>query len=125
MPERQRLGVLDTSVLIDLGVIYEDALPRESAISVVPLAQLSQGPHLATTAQERAVRLERLQVAEVVFRARLPFEAAAARRYGTLGRQHHRLGTCGTAGKVRPPQLRVKNLATSSATGLGAAIGAR
>jgi hypothetical protein len=43
----------------------------------VTLAELSQGPHLAGTPQERAVQLERLQVVEAVFPAPLPFDAAA------------------------------------------------
>lgn len=82
--ERRDRGVLDTSVIIDLSLIDEDALPRESAISAVTLAELSQGPHLAATARERAIRLERLQVVEATYRAPLPFDAAAARRYGSL-----------------------------------------
>lgn len=82
--ERHASGVLDTSVIIDLPVIDEARLPDRATITAVTLAELSQGPHLAATPQERSVRLERLQVVEAVFRAPLPFDAAAARRYAAL-----------------------------------------
>ncbi len=84
MIERRDRGVLDTSVVIDLSIIDEAALPRHSTITAVTLAELSQGPHIATTPKERAARLERLQVVEATYRAPLPFDAAAARRYGSL-----------------------------------------
>jgi len=82
--ERQAKGVLDTSVVIDLPIIAEAVLPIQVAITAVTLAELSQGPHLATTPRERSIRLERLQVVEAVFSSPLPFDAAAARRYGSL-----------------------------------------
>lgn len=81
---RRPEGVLDTSVVIDLPAIDEALLPIRATITAVTLAELSQGPHLAATPQERSVRLERLQVVEAVFAAPLPFDAAAARRYGSL-----------------------------------------
>jgi predicted nucleic acid-binding protein len=82
--ERRLTGVLDTSVVIDLPEIDEALLPIRATITAVTLAELSQGPHLAATPHERSVRLERLQVVEAVFPAPLPFDAAAARRYGSL-----------------------------------------
>jgi toxin FitB len=82
--ERPERGVLDTSVVIDIAAIEEARLPLSATITAVTLAELSQGPHLATSAAERAVRLERLQVAEAVYRRPLPFDAVAARRYGSL-----------------------------------------
>jgi toxin FitB len=84
MADRDRRGVLDTSVVIDLAVIDEERLPLMGTITAITLAELSQGPHLAASAAERAVRLERLQVVEAVYRAPLPFDAVAARRYGSL-----------------------------------------
>ncbi|MFN2323103.1 MAG: type II toxin-antitoxin system VapC family toxin [Trueperaceae bacterium] len=84
MADRHVSGVLDTSVVIDLPVIDEARLPMRATITSVTLAELSQGPHLAATPIERAVRLERLQVVEAVFQAALPFDATAARRYGAL-----------------------------------------
>jgi toxin FitB len=84
MADRDRRGVLDTSVVIDLAVIDEERLPLMATITAITLAELSQGPHLAASAAERAVRLERLQVVEAVYRAPLPFDAVAARRYGSL-----------------------------------------
>lgn len=81
---RRHEGVLDTSVLIDLAEIDEALLPIRATITAVTLAELSQGPHLAATPQERSVRVERLQVVEAVFPAPLPFDATAARRYGSL-----------------------------------------
>lgn len=82
--ERHAIGVLDTSAVIDLPEIDEGRLPVRATITAVTLAELSQGPRLAATPHERSVRLERLQVVEAVFRAPLPFDAAAARRYGSL-----------------------------------------
>jgi toxin FitB len=82
--ERRERGVLDTSVVIDLAAIDEGRLPLLATITAVTLAELSQGPHLATSAAERAVRLERLQVVEAAYRRPLPFDAVAARRYGSL-----------------------------------------
>lgn len=84
MADRHAHGVLDTSVVIDLPVLDEAMLPAHATITVVTLAELSQGPHLAAGSHERSIRLERLQVAEAVFPAPLPFDAAAARRYGSL-----------------------------------------
>lgn len=84
MAERHASGVLDTSVVIDVPVIDEARLPDRATITAVTLAELLQGPHLAATPHERSVRLERLQVVVAVFRAPLPFDAAAARRYAAL-----------------------------------------
>lgn len=113
LTERRGFGVLDTSVVIDLQVIDESALPLESTISTVTLAELSQGPHLASTAEERAVRLERLQVVEAVFPAPLPFDAAAARRYGSLVAV-----VVGARRAVRPRRIDLMIAATAAAHGL-------
>lgn len=88
-------GLLDTSVIIDWhdpAVIQ--ALPDEAAVSAISLAELAAGPHLASTAAERAKRQARLQEVESRFQP-LPFDAVTARSYGlmvaamvTVGRTH-------------------------------------
>ena len=82
MAERHPRGVIDTSVVIDLATIDDDVLPEEATITTVTLAELSQGPHLATSDAARAIRIERLQIVEREFGAPLPFDDRAARRYG-------------------------------------------
>jgi predicted nucleic acid-binding protein len=77
-------GLLDTSVVID----WDDpavmaALPDESAVSAITLAELAAGPHLASDAVERARRQARLQQAESLFDP-IPFDAAAARSFGQV-----------------------------------------
>lgn len=113
VPETHRFGLLDTSVVVDLRTINEAALPREATISAVTLAELSQGPHLATTARERAIRLEHLQVVEGMFRSPLPFDAVAARRYGSL------VAAVVDAGRaVRPRRIDLMIAATAAAHNL-------
>jgi predicted nucleic acid-binding protein len=77
-------GVLDTSVVID----WDDsavvaALPDESAVCAVTLAELAAGPHLTTDSAERARRQARLQQVEALFDP-LPLDAAAGRSYGQI-----------------------------------------
>src|SRR5690606_35991786 len=62
----------------------QERLPRFSAISAITLAELSQGPHLTTDPAERTIRLERLQEIESIFSSPIPFDATAARSYGSL-----------------------------------------
>jgi hypothetical protein len=54
VPEPRRL--LDTTVVIDLPSIDPDALPDESAISTLTLAELVAGPHVTAEARERSRR---------------------------------------------------------------------
>jgi predicted nucleic acid-binding protein len=76
--------LLDTSTLILLGRLEDlAALPDEPTISAITLAELSVGPHLATTESERAARQAHLQQAEADFDP-LPFDAAAARAFGRV-----------------------------------------
>jgi len=76
--------MLDTSTVILLGRLTDpDALPEESVISAVTLAELSVGPHVAKTSTERAVRQAHLQQAEADFEP-IPFDAAAARAFGLV-----------------------------------------
>ena len=75
-------GILDTSTLILLGrfTALED-LPEEAFITAVTLAELSVGPLVAKTDEERVARQAHLQAAEADFDP-LPFDAAAARAFG-------------------------------------------
>jgi tRNA(fMet)-specific endonuclease VapC len=77
-------GLLDTSTVILLGRISPGAaLPDESLISAITLAELSAGPLIAASEEERAARQAHLQQAETDFEA-LPFDAAAARAFGRV-----------------------------------------
>jgi tRNA(fMet)-specific endonuclease VapC len=77
-------GLLDTSTLILLGRVTDpDSLPDEPVISVITLAELSVGPHLAVTESERAARQAHLQQAEADFEP-LPFDASCARAFGRV-----------------------------------------
>lgn len=77
------VGLLDTSVVIELGSLTLDELPAESFISAVTLAELSVGPLVATEDAERIARQAVLQVAESSFSA-LPFDAESARVFGRV-----------------------------------------
>jgi predicted nucleic acid-binding protein len=90
---RHARGLIDTSVVIDLGHVDPADLPSEIAISAVTLAELAAGPHATADADERARRQDRLQRTEATFEA-LPVDGAVARAYGrvyaavaTAGRQ--------------------------------------
>jgi predicted nucleic acid-binding protein len=81
-PRRQR-GLIDTSVVIDLGQIDPGHLPWEIAISAVTLAELAAGPHATANHEERARRQDRLQRTEATFEP-LPVDGAVARAYGRV-----------------------------------------
>jgi len=77
-------GVLDTSTLILLGRIEDtERLPTEPLITTITLAELSVGPLVATTDDERAARQAHVQQAEADFDP-LPFDSAAARSFGRV-----------------------------------------
>jgi predicted nucleic acid-binding protein len=85
-------ALLDTSVIIDLD--HEEvgrALPLESGISAISLAELAVGPLLAADPVEAARRQFRLQQVEATF-APLPFDAAAARAYAQVVAATQQLG---------------------------------
>lgn len=84
MGDRFAQGVLDTSVIIEIDAVPMENIPVHTAVSAVTLAELSQGPHLAKDARARADRVERLQRVESTYPAPLPFDAACARKYGSL-----------------------------------------
>ena len=75
--------MLDTSAVILLGGLVEDALPAHSLITTITLAELSVGPLVAANDQDRAARQAHLQQAESDFEA-LPFDSAAARAFGRV-----------------------------------------
>ena len=81
--QRHARGLIDTSVVIDLGQIDPDDLPDEIAISAVTMAELAAGPHACSDPAERARRQDRLQRAEANFDP-LPVDGAVARAYGRI-----------------------------------------
>jgi tRNA(fMet)-specific endonuclease VapC len=85
-------GVLDTSTLILLGRISDlETLPDEPLITAVTLAELSVGPLVAATDEERAARQAHLQAAEADFDP-LPLDASAARWFGIVAASLRRAG---------------------------------
>ena len=85
-------GLLDTSAVILLRRLDDpNVLPPEPLISAITLAELSVGPLVATTEEDRAARLARLQQAEADFDP-LPFDAAAARVFGRVAASLRRAG---------------------------------
>jgi tRNA(fMet)-specific endonuclease VapC len=84
-------GVLDTSAVVSLARLDDEALPAEPLITAVTLAELSVGPLVADTEQERARRQAVLQQAEADFDP-LPFDAAAARAFGQVAASLHHAG---------------------------------
>jgi predicted nucleic acid-binding protein len=77
-------GLLDTSAVILLDRIEDPrSLPDHPVISAITLAELSVGPLVATSDQERMVRLGHLVRAESDFTA-IPFDDEAARMFGRV-----------------------------------------
>lgn len=81
--ERLAVGLLDTSVVIELHRLRPEQLPAQVAVSAVTMAELAAGPSAAGDADERARRQDRLQRAEAAFDP-LPFGVEAARAYGRV-----------------------------------------
>jgi hypothetical protein len=107
-----RRGLLDTSVVVDHDLIDIDALPEESAISAVTLAELSAGPHATSDDDERARRQDRLQWVVATWDP-LPFDAEAARAYGRV------FASTKAAGRtVRPCVADLLIASTAAANGL-------
>jgi tRNA(fMet)-specific endonuclease VapC len=86
-------GLLDTSTLVLLGRLSDPSqLPEEPSICTITLAELSLGPLVASTPDERSARQSHLQQAEADFEP-LDFDAAAARAFGRVAsslREHGR-----------------------------------
>jgi predicted nucleic acid-binding protein len=79
-------GLLDTSVFIaeEQGrPLAIERLPDEAAISVITLAELELGVHLASTEATRARRLRTLQSTKVTYVA-LPIDDAVASAFAEL-----------------------------------------
>jgi predicted nucleic acid-binding protein len=81
--ERRPVGVLDTSVYVDLAHLDPAALPEISQLSIITLAELHQGVPMAKDAATRHVRIGRLGIAIGNFEP-LPFDRRTAARYGSL-----------------------------------------
>jgi hypothetical protein len=84
-------GLLDTSAVIDLADLDQEALPPECLISAITLAELSVGALLATNARQRAARQAHLQQAEADFDP-IPFDATCARAFGRVAASLRRSG---------------------------------
>jgi predicted nucleic acid-binding protein len=83
--------------VIVLGRLDDPAvLPEEPLITAITLAELTVGPLVATTDQERAARQAHLQQAESDFDA-LPFDASAARAFGRVAASLRQSGRTTTA----------------------------
>lgn len=90
-------GLLDTSTVILLGDVEDPAsLPDVCLVSAVTLAELSVGPLVAATDDERAARQAHLQLAESDFEV-VPFGAAEARAFGAVAASLRRAGRKPTA----------------------------
>lgn len=85
-------GVLDTNTIIMLPRLKDAALlPVEPLITAVTLAELSVGPLVASTEEERVARQAHLQQAEADFDP-LPFDAQAARCFGRVAASLRQVG---------------------------------
>lgn len=110
---RHERGILDTSTVILLTRIEDESLlPVEPLITTVTLAELSVGPLVATTDDERAARQSHLQQAESDFEP-LPFDVPAARAFGRAALVLRRSGRA-----VKPRAYDVMIAATALANGL-------
>jgi tRNA(fMet)-specific endonuclease VapC len=89
-------GLLDTNTLILLGRLDAAQLPTEAHITSITLAELSVGPLVASSDEERAQRQAHLQQAEADFEP-LPFDAVAARTFGLVAASLRRAGRKPTA----------------------------
>jgi tRNA(fMet)-specific endonuclease VapC len=77
-------GLLDTSVVVSLGGLTDWAgLPTRCFVSAITLAELSVGPLVATTDEERSARQSALQQVEADFHP-IPFDDRAARAFGRV-----------------------------------------
>lgn len=90
----------------------ESVLPVEPLITTVTLAELSVGPLVATTDEERAARRSQVQQAESCFGS-LPFDVAAARAFGRAALALRRSGRA-----MKPRTCDVMIAATALANGL-------
>lgn len=84
MNDGRPTGILDTNAVILLPRIADPGtLPERPTITAVTLAELSVGPLVARSDDERAARQAHLQQAEADFDP-LPFDDRAARAFGRV-----------------------------------------
>jgi predicted nucleic acid-binding protein len=81
--DQHEMGVLDTCVYIDLGLLQPAQLPAVTAMTAISMAELHQGVAVAKDLAIRASRTEKLGAAISDFTP-LPFNGDAATRYGTF-----------------------------------------
>ncbi|MGH7616384.1 MAG: type II toxin-antitoxin system VapC family toxin [Gemmatimonadaceae bacterium] len=94
---RHKRGILDTGTVIFLPRIEDPTvLPDEPLITAITLAELTVGPLVASSDEERAARQAHLQQAEADFDP-LPFDANAARAFGRVAAALRRRGRKATA----------------------------
>lgn len=105
---RQHDGLLDTDTLILMAEIDTD-LPAYPAISAITLAELTVGPLVAKTDNERSHRLGHLQFAERNF-SPLAFDEHAARIFGRLAAQ---VRSSGRTAKARSFDLLIASIAVA------------
>lgn len=105
VPDRAAVGLLDTSVIIDLEQLQPEQLPAQVAVSAVTMAELAAGPAATQDVAERARRQDRLQRAEAAFDP-LPFGVEAARAYGRV--------YAAVLGQGRTPRRRFADLLIAS-----------
>lgn len=74
------VGLLDTSVVIDLHSIDPRLLPRELSISVITMTELVTGPLATSDPRERARRQDVLQRIESLVDP-VPFDISCVRAY--------------------------------------------
>ena len=83
MSENHVVGMLDTSVLIDLEKINPDVLPDGFIVSAVSLGELGAGVHTTNDPVERQLRISRNRMVELQWET-VPFDVPAAQHYATL-----------------------------------------
>lgn len=80
---RHAIGLLDTSVVIDLQELDPQDVPIQGVVSALTLAELAAGTHAGSTKAETARRQDKLQRVEAEFNP-VPFGANAARAYARI-----------------------------------------
>jgi predicted nucleic acid-binding protein len=76
-------GLIDASVVVDIGSLDPARMPAEVAVSTLTLAELASGPHAVDDELTRARRQNLLQHIEAGIEA-LSFDPACARAYGLV-----------------------------------------
>ncbi len=79
-------GLLDTSVVIDLGRLAEspDVLPERTHVSAITMAELVQGPLFASTEHVRRARSRLVLDAQRAFPEPLPFDDGCVTAYQSV-----------------------------------------